>query len=284
MDEQQRPRLVIPLDNRPEPLDLASVPIWANQLCQMSFGERAALEGVLSQCKPRLAIEIGTYEGGSLGLLVRHSEHVHTFDLQDLIADRTAFANVTFHVGDSKALLPKLLRMLEANGQTVDLVLVDGDHSADGVRQDLVNLLESSATGSTLVLLHDTINEDTRAGIASVDPASYAKIIYWDLDFVRGYEFAGGHFDGQMWGGLGLVVTGDRPAAGYRESPIQTRYRDASTALHEALRTRREAADLRDRLALSEHWLDAVQSSVSWRITEPLRRVKRRLQRSRPSG
>ena len=255
----------------------------------MSFGERAALEGVLSQRKPRLAIEIGTYEGGSLSFLARHCEHVHTFDLDDLVADREAHENVTFHIGDSKLLLPALLGELEREGREVDLALVDGDHSAEGVRDDLQNLLDSSATRSTLILLHDTMNEETRRGIESVGLAAHPKVVYYELDFVPGYEFAGGHFDGQVWGGLGLVVTGDAPLEAYRESRAQTRYREPFELLHG---TRRAAGELRDaredaqaaradlqaaqaEAGRSRALLDAMQSSLSWRLTAPLRWAKR---------
>ena len=48
---------------------------------QMTFGERAAIEGILAQLRPRVAIEIGTAEGGSLERIAHYSERVHSFDL-----------------------------------------------------------------------------------------------------------------------------------------------------------------------------------------------------------
>lgn len=275
--DQPAEPLWIPPDNRPAPLAAAPIPLLADELSQMSFGERAALEGVLSQCRPRLAIELGTYDGGSLRLLSAHCECVHTLDLYDLVEDRSAFNNVTFHTGDSKLLLPELLARLEADRREVDFALVDGDHSAEGVRRDLANLLDSPTTRSTLILLHDTMNEETRAGIERVGLSSCTKVVYHELDFIPGYEFAGGHFDGQVWGGLGLVITGDRSLHGYGESPAQTRYREPFQLLHDARRLRGELDDALRELELSQHWLAAVQSSLSWRLTEPLRKVKRRL-------
>jgi hypothetical protein len=283
MGAEQPQRTFIPADNRPNPLDAASVAIWADEVCQMSFGERAALEGVLSQRKPRLAIEIGTYEGGSLRLLARHCEHVHTFDLFDLVGDRSSYENVTFHTGDSKLLLPELLRALEAQGREVDLALVDGDHSAEGVRRDLEILLDSPATRSTLILLHDTMNEETRGGIESVGLAAHPKVVYHELDFVPGYEFAGGHFDGQAWGGLGVVLTGERPLPGYRESSAQTRYREPFRLVQDGRRYAHELASYREEAERSRALLAAVQSSLSWRVTAPLRWAKSRL-RPRRAG
>lgn len=281
MGAERPERLFIPADNRPAPLDEQPVAIWADEDSQMSFGERAALEGVLSQSKPRVAIEIGTYEGGSLRFLARHCEHVHTLDLYDLVEDRSAFPNVTFHTGDSKLLLPELLSELEAAGSEVDLALVDGDHSAEGVCSDLQTLLDSPVTRSTLILLHDTMNEETRSGIERVGLTAHPKVIYHELDLVAGYEFAGGHFDGQMWGGLGVVLTGERPAQGYLQSSAQTRYREPYRQAHDGRRLAGELALAREEVQRSGAVLAAVQSSLSWRVTAPLRWAKHRIRTAR---
>jgi hypothetical protein len=279
-------RLLIPADNRPRPLRRAPIPLLGDDLCQMSFGERAALEGILTQLRPPLAVEIGTYEGGSLRLLASHCGHVHTLDVQDLVADRAAFANVSFHVGDSRVVLPELLRALERDGQELDLALVDGDHSAEGVRADLAGLLDSAATRSTLILLHDTMSAETRMGIEAAGLATHPKVVYCDLDFVSGYEFVGGHFDGQTWGGLGLVLTGERSTEGYGDAPSQTLYRQAFAmrAHAAALSAERDGAlvqlgEARHELARAQALLAGMQSSASWRLTAPLRRAKHKLAR-----
>lgn len=293
--EEQPAPLHIPGDNRPSPLRGGPVAIWEDELSQMSFGERSALEGVLSQLRPRLAVEIGTYEGGSLSFLARHCEQVHTLDLYDLVANRGAYANVTFHTGDSAVLLPALLQELEREGRELDLALVDGDHSAEGVRRDLQNLLDSATTRSTVILLHDTMNEETRDGIERTGLSEHPKVVYHELDFIPGYEFSGGHFDGQVWGGLGLVITGERPFEGYRNGTEQTRYRRPFELLHDARRLRDELAAARERAHLADTQADAaraeteragsvlraMEASISWRLTTPLRTLKRALRARR---
>lgn len=100
---------------------------------QMRFGERFALEGVLATLKPRLAIEIGTAQGGSLRRIASHCQEVHSFDiLPDIDGLEDELPNVRTHVGDSAVLVPQFLAGLEHEGREVDFVLVDGDHSAAG--------------------------------------------------------------------------------------------------------------------------------------------------------
>ena len=59
----------------------------------------------------------------------------------------------------------------------------DGDHSAEGVRRDLADLLASDSVRQTVVLLHDTMNEEVRAGIEQAQVHKHPKATYLDLDF-----------------------------------------------------------------------------------------------------
>lgn len=173
---------------------------------QMSYGERAALEGVLALASPALAIEIGTAEGGSLRRIAAHADEVHSFDLVAPPDEVASLPNVRFHTGDSHQLLPRLLRELADAGRNVDFILVDGDHSAEGVREDLEDLLASPAVSSTLILLHDTTNEMVRSGIDAVPLDDHEKVRYADMDFVAGYLFRTPAMLNELWGGLGLIV------------------------------------------------------------------------------
>ena len=189
------------IGNAPRALLKAPVPLLAEERTQMSFGERAALEGLLSQLRPKLAVEVGSAQGGSLTYLSRHAHRVHAFDLQPPGPVR---ANVTVHVGDSHETVPPVLKQLAKERRRVDFALVDGDHTAEGVRADLLALLDSSACGRTVILVHDTHNPTVREGVASAALDDHPRIVYHELDWVRGYTFAHGPFTGQQWGGLGL--------------------------------------------------------------------------------
>lgn len=191
----------------PLALEILGADAW-----QMVAGERAVLEGLLSQLRPGLAIEIGTAGGGSLRCLARHSEEVHSFDLEHP-EQLSALGNVTLHTGDSHRLLPEVLAGFEREGRNVDFVLADGDHAAAGVASEMNVLLSSAALRSTLILAHDAANEEVRAGLEQVDYASFGKVAMVDLDMVAGHLSREGPFAGQLWGGFALVVVVD-PMAG----------------------------------------------------------------------
>jgi hypothetical protein len=209
----------------------------------MSFGERAALEGVLAQRQPALSIEIGTAEGGSLERIAVYSREVHSFDLVAPQLDVAKEPRVHVHTGDSHELLPRLLERLAADHRNVDFALVDGDHSSHGVRRDIEDLLNSPATGDTAILIHDTANPSVRTGLDEVRFAAWPKVAHVDLDFVAGYMFQEPRLRHELWGGLGLVLVDAARLAYGSNSVVQERYYPAASLLADA----REAVIERER-------------------------------------
>jgi hypothetical protein len=211
-------------DNRPVPLDRGPLGLTRDDGWQMSFGERAALEGVLAQLSPGLALEIGTAEGGSLERIAAYSTEVHSIDVTHEPVKRALPSRVTFHTGSSAQLLAPLLESFVAAGRQLDFALVDGDHSYEGVRADLASLLGSEATVRCAILVHDTMNAEIRAGIESLRFDDYAKVVYYELDFVPGYMYREGDCSGAVWGGLGLLLTDVDRSPDYPLGPRQSRY------------------------------------------------------------
>jgi Methyltransferase domain len=248
----------------------------------MMPGERAALEGILSEIRPALSIEIGTYRGGSLVPISAQSQTVHAFDrerLPELTAER--FPNVTFHVGDSHVLLPRALERFSASGENVDFALVDGDHTAPGARQDVEDLLSSPSVGRTVILLHDTLNERVRAGLEEIDYASFPKVTFVDLDFVPGLVRREGALKDDFWSGLGLVVTGfdldeeDHWPSVYAVSEVYASFSDVRAKSDEERRIGYEQLLKLDReLAEQKKIVSMMENSLSWRITSPLRTLR----------
>jgi hypothetical protein len=277
------------MKNRPVPQSQAPAQLLRDSDWQMSFGERAALEGLLAQVRPALAIEIGTAEGGSLERVAAYSEHVHSFDLTfDLMPQerRDSLDNVTFHGGDSHELLPKLLRELADAGQNVDFVLVDGDHSSEGVKKDMEDLLASDAIQRTVIVAHDTMNEVVRDGLERVAYADFPKVAYVELDMVAGHLFQEPSLRNELWGGVGLVIVDSSEAA--PGDPRQGRYYDAFRVTR-AMRDQvveseggpstlasvsMQLAETQRNLDRAQAALESIKNSPSWKLTAPLRRLK----------
>lgn len=215
---------------------------------QMALGERAAIEGLLADRRPALSIELGTAEGGSLDRIAAHSGEVHTFDLEPHV-DPAAYPNVTFHVGDSHVLLPRVLDEFARDGRNVDFALVDGDHSADGARRDLEDLLRSDAVRATYIVLHDTMNEAVLDGLLSIDLDAFPKVVFCDFAFTQLHQRPSGMEE--IWGGLGLVVCDADDTLGVRH---ERRDRDRS--------------------------LRGAVTAGGWRALAPARSARRRARRS----
>jgi hypothetical protein len=276
---------------------LTDLPAFAASKWQMSTGERSALEGLLCQLKPALAIEIGTAEGGSLERIAAHSDEVHSFDLVEPQLPVAELEHVHIHSGDSHHLLPAKLAELAEEGRNVDFVLVDGDHSSGGVQKDLEDLLDSPAIGNTVIVIHDINNPIVRAGVDAVRYGTYPKVAQVELDCVPGYVFAMPALRHELWGGLGLIRVDAQRDSYDGLSPMQQLYYPAAPLLEEM----RDVLVAREQPAVEEppqvdpaevEWLrtelaetkelaerysrtaEGIESSLSWRVTRPLRWMK----------
>ncbi|MFN0153378.1 MAG: class I SAM-dependent methyltransferase [Gaiella sp.] len=255
---------------------LTAAGLLSSTAWSMHPGERAALEGILCALQPALAIEIGTDAGGSLERISAHSEEVHAFDPRfDLSVTQERFPNVHLHRATSQERMPEVLADLAAAGRNVDFVLVDGDHSAPGVSRDLVDLLESPATARTVIVLHDTLYERVRRGLESVNLAGYPKVTYVDFDFVYGTVRREGQGTDDLWGGLGIIVTGipipHPPPRTYPAPDVYDAFAQLRAAAGQSRLGARQLMDLELDLAREKYLAQLMRDSWSWRLTAPLR-------------
>jgi hypothetical protein len=277
----------------------------------LSHGERAALEGLLSDRKPTLALAIGVADNAAIERMALHSSEVHTFDVTPPARTTGELANVTFHVGERRELLLEHLDQRASAGLGVDFALLHAGRDVEAVRGDIEALLDSPATSDTLVVICDAMSEPGRAGLLEAQLAAWPKVTHVDLNFVPGRMLREQSTAGELQGGLGLVVTrADHGVIGMGRA--EQRYFDAFDvfirarptllrALHNQERLKELTADIgedddqfidpaveRDRLLTEYRALDAeyarlryvwerTMGSVSWRITKPLRDVKNRV-------
>jgi hypothetical protein len=173
---------------------------------QMNDSEKSALKSVLMTLEPKCSIEIGTYKGGSLSLISQFSDIVFSIDIDEEVKEKFAcFRNVVFLTGPSEKILPLLFNELRQKELSPDFILVDGDHSCEGVRRDINLILDYKPQKPMMVLMHDSFNPECRKGMLASDWRKTAYLQDADLDFVPGriVEIGGGL--GEMWGGLGMA-------------------------------------------------------------------------------
>jgi cephalosporin hydroxylase len=186
----------------------------------MDNSDRMALIGLLSQVKPECSIEIGTREGGSLAVISEYSQRVFTLDIDPKCTEAVShFSNAELTIGDSKETLPGVLKEIEKRQLSLEFVLVDGEHSESGVRDDIEVLLDYHPKKKPCyILMHDSFYPYCREGMRTANWERNPYVHKVDLDFVPGrISDPGEGTSRQMWGGLGLAVM--RPEE--RVGPIQ---------------------------------------------------------------
>jgi hypothetical protein len=116
------------------------------------------------------------------------------------------FTNVEFVVGPSQDTLPLLMKRIQDQQVPLNFILVDGDHSTDGVRSDCNQLLSYRPIVDLVVLMHDSFNPQVREGIrtAAWNESPYVHTV--DIDFIPGTAHSRGAFGFELWGGFGLAL------------------------------------------------------------------------------
>jgi hypothetical protein len=175
----------------------------------MSPAEQSAIAFILEHLQPKLSIEIGTQFGGSLQAIAKYSNHVYSIDIDASVPKLLDghFPNVEYLTGDSDLLLPELVDTIQNNSDApLSFVLIDGDHSADAVRNDINHLLQFRPTVPLYILMRDSFNPDCRKGMRGANWASSPYVHAVELDFVAGTIVRPPNFRNQMWGGLALAI------------------------------------------------------------------------------
>ncbi len=178
------------------------------QIWQMTSAERATLFFLLSQINPQCSIEIGSAKGGSLAVLSQFSQIVYSLDINPACKTRLGprFSNVEFIAGDSRATLVPLLHRLQPENSTLEFVLIDGNHTAEGIKRDIENVLQFKPSQPVYILMHDSFNPEVRAGIQNANWQGCPYVHWVELDLVPGILLDRMPFRRQMWGGFAFAL------------------------------------------------------------------------------
>ena len=190
----------------------------------MSRAERLTLIALLDQIRPRLALEVGTYKGGSLQVLSHFSERVISVDVRPEVPIELAgmFDNVSFRTGDSLEVLPSVVEELNDRRETPAFILIDGAHDTAGVRSDIETVLRLDVRNNVIVLMHDSFNPQCRQGMREADWSASPNVHEVELDFVSGNlspDSGDKQWANMMWAGFGCAILKPELRAG----PLQIR-------------------------------------------------------------
>ena len=178
---------------------------------QMSRCEKYAFASLIETVNPDVAIEIGTYQGGSLQIISKNARKVYSIDTSPKCKKtlKDHFDNVEFLTGNSKQLLPNLLKSIKSNkDESLGFVLIDGDHTTEGVRNDINAVLQYEPDCPVYIVFHDSFHPPCRKGILTADWQQCSYVHYVEVDFIPGtYHYQA--FDTakprSMYGGLSVA-------------------------------------------------------------------------------
>lgn len=144
----------------------------------------------------KIAVEIGSYDGGCLHAYKEIFEMVFSIDLEE----RSGLEGVTYIIEDSQKALPILKDGIGGKNTKIDFLMIDGDHSYAGVKADF-ELYHKLVRKGGVIAFHDILDTPLhRELFCRVD-------LFWDEinkdERFEAYEIIDG--DG-AWGGIGILV------------------------------------------------------------------------------
>lgn len=180
-------------------LRLLGNPYWA-----MGIGDKSVVLLLAASLRPAVAIDAGTFLGGSAQALAMFADRVITIDCDRDRADHVShLANVEFRCGVAAEVLKEVLQQESA----VELIVLDADHTTAGISAEVEQVLRFPPSQLRAVLIHDSALDTCRAGLDSVDWHSDPAIRGVTLDFLPGEV----NEVGRMVGGMALVWSMAQP-------------------------------------------------------------------------
>lgn len=183
---------------------------FRNDHWAMTDAERSALSALLNKLQPDCAIEVGTYKGGSLGVISRYCKQVYTLDIDpaNSVDNQNKNSNVEFVIGDSNDTLPPLLKNIQRSNVPLGFVLIDADHSEEGVRRDIEHVLNYIPSQPLYIIMHDSFNPGCRKGILKANWSVNPHVHLVEADYVLGRFISKEEkkLYREMWCGFALAI------------------------------------------------------------------------------
>jgi len=172
----------------------------------MTRSERYCLMKLLDKIQPEVAIEIGTFMGGTAQVLSKYSNEVYSIDPNPRVKVELEkkFSNVKFLTEYSFNVIPDIFKKIEIEQKNIEFILIDGDHSTDSVRNDINLCMSYTPKKPLYIIFHDSFNPDCRKGIKTANYQENKHVHYVEIDFIPGCIPL--NLKKEMWGGLALVV------------------------------------------------------------------------------
>lgn len=168
---------------------------------------------ILNKMKPKVVLEIGTANGGSLFLFSRVAANDATIISIDLPGGNFGGGYEVWRIplynafksqkqklylirenSHSDITLEKIKRIL--NGRKIDFLFIDGDHSYEGVKKDF-NMYSNLVKDGGIIALHDIVSQTS-------DPECQVRIFWNEIKHkYKTKEII--YSKTQPWGGIGVI-------------------------------------------------------------------------------
>jgi predicted O-methyltransferase YrrM len=143
----------------------------------------------------KIAVEIGSYDGGCLHAYIKLFEKVISIDLES----RSRLPEVDYIIGDSKKTLTSLKEIIGGKNTKIDFLMIDGDHTYNGVKADF-ELYSKLVRKGGVIAFHDIIDSPLhRELFCRVD-------LFWNEIKKDDRYIAHEIIDGNDWGGIGYLI------------------------------------------------------------------------------
>lgn len=146
-------------------------PSFPQERVAENTAEYAELANKVAESEPRTVLEVGTARGGSLFLWARFFDtvdhicsldlgsHIDSFEKRTHLFDRFADINMDFVIANSHLTATREEVERRFDNQAIDFLLIDGDHSYEGVRSDF-NMYSKLVSDDGFIAFHDIVNEE----------------------------------------------------------------------------------------------------------------------------